>query len=85
MTKVFVHEAVTIEQKVIKSIICDRCKTELSDLYELQEVFPIAFTGGYGSVFGDESIVRCDLCQHCLYEMIKDFCVIEDCMFDWYE
>jgi hypothetical protein len=30
----------------------------------------VDFIGGYGSVFGDETRVRCDICQHCLHGMI---------------
>lgn len=31
------------------------------------------FVGGYNSVFGDGTQVGIDPCQHCLYELIKDF------------
>ena len=31
------------------------------------------FVGGDSSIFGDGVEVIIDLCQHCLYELIKDF------------
>jgi hypothetical protein len=49
------------------SITCDVCKkTYAVDNYiESQEFVPIRFTGGYGSIFGDELSYECDICQHC--------------------
>ena len=68
-----------IERKVI-SITCDICgKTycKTKDIFEVAEFHHINFIGGYGSVFGDEALVQCDICQHCLYKMIKDYARIE--------
>lgn len=56
---------------------CDVCKTEYSDIMEVQEFHHINFTGGYGSVFGDGNKVSCSICQHCLYKLIKEFIKIE--------
>lgn len=56
----------------IKSITCDICKKDYDDVLEIQEFHHIHFVGGYNSVFGDESMIECDVCQHCLYEMIKN-------------
>ncbi len=46
----------------LELFICDRCKKEINknDIAEIQEVYSIRFIGGYGSIFGDCSIVRCD-------------------------
>lgn len=61
----------------IKSITCDKCGKEyvfnddMSDIFEIQEFHSIVFTGGFGSVFGDGASIECDLCQRCLYEIIK--------------
>lgn len=67
---------VTIEEtkyiEKVKSITCDICKKEYDDILETQEFHYIHFTGGYGSIFSDDSMIECDICQHCLYEMIKD-------------
>jgi len=62
------------------SIICDKCGVEifLDSPMELQEFHCIEFVGGYGSVFGDGVLVRCDLCQNCLMELIGDYCRCEE-------
>lgn len=62
-------------KRELVSKTCDVCKTkyEVDDFVAMQEFHHIRFTGGYGSIFGDESTVECDICQNCLYEMIKDF------------
>jgi len=52
---------------------CDKCGKEydaIDDMFECQEFHHISFTGGYGSVFGDDSDIECDICQHCLKKMI---------------
>ena len=70
-----------VDQKVPEKIVCDVCKKEYDcqkDFMEAQEFHHIRFTGGYGSVFGDMSTVRVDICQHCLLEMIKDYYVVEN-------
>ncbi len=61
------------EETILESITCDICgKTyNKDDIMELQEFHHIHFTGGYGSVFGDDSYIECDICQHCLHDMIK--------------
>lgn len=65
----------TKKSKVLVAVQCDVCKKEYSaDNYvEEQEFHYIRRTGGYGSVFGDEETIECDICQHCLKAMIKDF------------
>jgi len=77
----------TIAQKIEKTkyVICDKCgKKYSSDVqaddwcFEAQEFHHISFTGGFGSVFGDMISVECDLCQHCLKEMIGNFCRMKD-------
>ena len=49
-----------------------------NDMWELPEMHHIDFAGGYGSVFGDGNRVQCDLCQHCLMELITPFARVED-------
>jgi len=65
---------------VQSSIICDKCGVEVfaNDPMELQEFHHVNFVGGYGSVFGDEAWVQCDLCQNCLMELIGDYCRCEE-------
>lgn len=67
-----------VECQSFDKFFCDRCKKEITDNIDLQEIYSIRFTGGYGSVFGDEEDVSCDLCQDCLKELIGDFCVYND-------
>jgi len=58
---------------------CDKCgKTyeidgTFEDQMEAQEFVHIAFTGGYGSVFGDMNNVQADICQRCLKPLIASF------------
>lgn len=70
---------VTTKVEKIERVICDRCNKEWTydDIIEWQESYRIQFTGGYGSLFGDESKVTCDLCQGCLYDLIKIFCFVD--------
>ena len=62
------------------SITCDKCHKEypIEDEFEIQEFLHIDFTGGYGSIFGDMAHVECDICQHCLHEIIFSFCNVEE-------
>ena len=57
----------------VESIKCDRCKTTYSDMIELQEFHCIDYIGGYGSIFGDNMRIQCELCQYCLSEMIEGY------------
>ena len=68
-----IYKKETVEQEVFDKFICDRCKNAVIDDFELQESYIIRFRGGYASVFGDEDVIECDLCQHCLLELIGDF------------
>ena len=70
----------TVIKREIVSIVCDKCKKIIlhSDILEYQEIFSVRFTGGYGSIFGDESNVTADFCQHCLKEMIGQYCRIDE-------
>jgi hypothetical protein len=68
---------IQVNREEIISCTCDRCKKVFSiedDFFELQEFQHIVFTGGYASVFGDETNIECDLCQRCLQELVGEFC-----------
>jgi len=74
---------IKVEEEVEKvtAYQCDRCKTcfdPKKDWDEVQEFHHINFTGGYGSIFGDGTNVRCDLCQKCLHTMIKDYIITKE-------
>lgn len=71
---IYETKVVTKEVKTPIAKQCDRCKKEYTDIFETQEFHHILFEGGYASVFGDETEVECDICQHCLKEMIGDIC-----------
>lgn len=58
------------------AIRCDRCgrkSTWDEDVFEAQEFHHIRFRGGFASVFGDETLCECEICQHCLKEFIGTF------------
>ena len=68
--------------RIAVKFFCDICGKEYKpdDHFEIQEFLHIRRTGGYGSVFGDEERIECDICQHCLktfidgkYRIIGDF------------
>ena len=58
-----------------KGIICDKCGKRITpdDWIDWQEALQIRFTGGFGSVFGDEMSFRCDLCQHCVKDVLGEY------------
>ncbi len=59
---------------------CRRCGADLADDYfEYQERLEINFRAGYGSVFGDENIVRTILCQTCVKTVLGEWLeIVED-------
>ncbi len=67
-------EIPTTERKV-ESVICDKCKTQCSFEDEgFGEYLSIDYHAGYGAkYFYDMDNVKIDLCEKCLYEMVKDF------------
>jgi len=71
---------VQVWQEKIESISCDKCCKIVrpDDMIEYPEMHHIRLTGGYGSIFGDETKVDCDLCQHCLKEMLGPYCRITE-------
>jgi predicted secreted protein len=57
------------------SVTCDVCgKTYSIEDLEAEEFHHVNFVGGFTSVFGDEVEVTCDICQHCLLELIGKYC-----------
>ena len=68
-----IYKKEMVEQEVFDKFVCDRCKKEITDDFELQETHSICFYGGYTSIFGDENEIECDLCQQCLMDLIRDF------------
>lgn len=64
------------EKKYIDKVICDVCKKEYSftdDVMEAQEFQHIFVNGGFGSVFGDGSQLKADICQYCFKEIMGKY------------
>ena len=70
-----IKETIEAKTETIIGYKCSRCGREVYefDIMEFQEFHHIDFVGGYGSVFGDGNRVRCDICQHCLKDIIVGF------------
>jgi hypothetical protein len=71
------------EQKTVDSLVCDVCSRKYcyqnnEDVMEIQEFHHIRFRGGYSSVFGDDVIMKADICQHCLKDKIGDYLIVEE-------
>jgi hypothetical protein len=58
------------------SIICDRCgrrAEKASDTCEFDEYLSLDHVGGYGSIIGDGTRLKLDICQHCIKELLFPF------------
>lgn len=66
--------------EIVSSIVCDVCGKVYNDhdWEEMQEFHSISFRAGYGSVFGDGNLVECDICQHCLKNLLSKYMRIND-------
>ena len=65
------------ETEVIDKIVCDKCglRIDPEDFVEYQEFITVRVEGGYGSIFGDGSILECDLCQQCTKLLLGDYLI----------
>jgi len=54
---------------------CDVCERKISsdDWDEHQEIVSIDTYGGYGSLFGDGTHIRLDICQYCVEKMLGKY------------
>ena len=62
----------------LESVTCDICgKTYFNSdnigEFEIQEFLYFNNICGYGSVFGDETKISLDICQHCLKEKLGEY------------
>lgn len=65
------------EEFKLKKIICDCCKKEIYVGHlEINEVLSIKKENGYGSIFGDGTILICDLCQECVKEVLGKYSTV---------
>lgn len=67
-----------VQQERLVSVSCDCCGRtfngdDVSSFIEMQEFLCVAFTGGYGSVFGDGTQMKGDFCQHCVYTLLGNY------------
>lgn len=56
--------------------VCDRCGRLMNrgdQDGEWEERLAISFRSGYHSIFGDGNLVECDLCQHCVKDMLEKY------------
>ena len=79
------HKEVPKSTQIVDTVTCDVCdKTysyqwrENEGIFEAQEFLHINLRGGYGSVFGDESTIRCDICQHCLKKLLGKYIRVDE-------
>jgi antitoxin CcdA len=70
------YKDIEVKTRVCSEVTCDVCGKriwpERGSSLDSQEAVHIEFTGGYGSIFGDESTFAVDLCQHCLKDRLGD-------------
>lgn len=66
-----------VSQDIIVSKTCDICKKTVRDCKEewIEYGNFVRFSDrcGYGSIFGDGSLIEIDICQHCLNEKLGKF------------
>lgn len=79
------HTTTIMEEKeVITSITCDLCnkETKVQDFYSLDSIEAIRITHIFGiqsSYFGDCTQLECDICEACLYELLKSKDALRKC------
>jgi len=71
-------KTVEVEKKTLKSVVCDCCKVEFSEVMDIQEFLYIDFVGGYGSIFGDGDNVTAEICQACVKSKLGEFLRISE-------
>lgn len=55
------------------SITCDVCKKDYDNTFDTQEFLTYTNSCGYGSVFGDGTLIELDMCQHCQKSMLDQY------------
>jgi hypothetical protein len=76
--KEYKHKKITTQE--LYSVTCDICKKIFkleTDSLEIEEFIHIYKECGYDSVFGDEKIVKLDMCQYCFNKHLGEFVRIE--------
>ena len=57
----------------IISKICDICKKEYKEEFEMQDFIHIDFEAGYGPEAEDGTTVECDICVKCLKDKLGPY------------
>ena len=52
--------------------VCDICKKEITDEWEVQEMLHINHICGYGSIIGDGTVINIDICEKCFKQFLND-------------
>ena len=55
------------------SITCDVCKKDYDNTFDTQEFLTYTNSCGYGSVFGDGTLIELDMCQHCQKDLLGKY------------
>lgn len=75
------YTEISVKKSILESIACDICgKTfdKEKDALEIEEMIFIKKSCGYDSIFGDNSTVKLDMCQHCFQEKLGEFIRIKE-------
>jgi len=69
----------TQKETTITCDVCGKvCRCDYgSSTMDAEEFLSIAFTGGYGSIFGDGTKVKADLCQECVSSVLGKYLRLE--------
>lgn len=82
-----ITKVITSEEEVVSGYICDKCRREINYVFDcmaLQEMLHISYISGYDSIFGDGSVVECDLCQKCMKELLGEYLrITKSNVMDW--
>lgn len=66
-------EKKTIQIEDVVAVTCDGCTKRYDDPIEIQAFFHLKKTGSYGSIFGDGTSLKCDICQYCLKVLLGKY------------
>ena len=78
-------QEISVKTERVKSVTCDCCGNTFNtsgdnyqDLIELDEMLHLhSHTNEYGSVFGQNALIECDLCQHCVKDLLGPYIRVE--------
>ena len=62
-----------VEVEKLVALVCDVCDKRYTNHLDIQEFLYINEFGGYTSVFGDGSSIRCEICQHYFKNLLGEY------------